>query len=862
MTLVRSRPAVTRWWRTPAVWRTGATLVAAALLTGVPGSRAAERRDIPRAAPAAELAPLRPFRTFTRQNTPGLPQSTVAAIVQDAEGVLWLATLDGLAAFDGAVMTDARTMPGAPQLTAVSALAVRREGGIYVGGPAGLHRMTADRQWRSLGGAHAVVAIAESDDGLVWVVDAQGRVHRVEERDPSGWSGVGLPADVGPAVGVAPAGEDRVWIATRRALLIAHASGMVRVLARAADGTANTTLMVDRAGSPWVGTSAGHLARGLPAQPPEPALSGCLPGTPVTALGEDWRGRIWAGCADGRLSVGPAAGPREIWGADEGLRIGARVLTLAVDRQGSLWIGRNGLGAAQLVSERWRHRSYWTGTERQVPGESVFGVWPRPDGGTLMGVMQRGLWRWTGTRVEEIGAEQGLTENTRFGVEPEPGVIWAGGRFGLYESRAGRPFRQVLGLSSGFVTSIERAPDGTWYALTSVAGLWVHDRGTWAPSRHINPHLPHLNVRGVRWLRNGELWVATAGGVAVVQDGKVHVVDATRDPEPFFANCILELANGDVWVGGLGGLLARTGNVWTRMSAADGLPGRSIYSLVLAPDGSVWAGGAAGVGQYRDGTWRVYGRDEGLIEDECALGGLGVLADGRVLVGTMGSLAVYDPSVPDAPAAPLRLYWRDRPAVGSDGIARLPLGERHAQLRWSAPWLSPTPVEYRTRVVPGSGEYSDPSTRGELRLSRLDPGRWTIEVQARTQGSPNGPWTAPLTLTIDVPAYVWERWWVRGAGLVLLAGIVPLAVRLRTRQLERRQRELQRAVDAAVAEVKTLTGLVPICASCKRIRDDRGAWNQLEAFLNAHSDAQLSHGICPDCMAMLYPDYDARDDRG
>ncbi|RPI05424.1 MAG: PAS domain S-box protein [Ignavibacteriae bacterium] len=57
----------------------------------------------------------------------------------------------------------------------------------------------------------------------------------------------------------------------------------------------------------------------------------------------------------------------------------------------------------------------------------------------------------------------------------------------------------------------------------------------------------------------------------------------------------------------------------------------------------------------------------------------------------------------------------------------------------------------------------------------------------------------------------------------------------------------------AIVEVKTLRGLIPICSSCKKIRDDKGYWNILESYLVKHSDAQFTHGICPDCMAKLYP---------
>lgn len=55
-------------------------------------------------------------------------------------------------------------------------------------------------------------------------------------------------------------------------------------------------------------------------------------------------------------------------------------------------------------------------------------------------------------------------------------------------------------------------------------------------------------------------------------------------------------------------------------------------------------------------------------------------------------------------------------------------------------------------------------------------------------------------------------------------------------------------------QVRTLKGLIPICANCKKIRDDHGYWNQIESYIRAHSDAEFSHGICPECAKKLYPD--------
>lgn len=67
----------------------------------------------------------------------------------------------------------------------------------------------------------------------------------------------------------------------------------------------------------------------------------------------------------------------------------------------------------------------------------------------------------------------------------------------------------------------------------------------------------------------------------------------------------------------------------------------------------------------------------------------------------------------------------------------------------------------------------------------------------------------------------------------------------------------QASLEEALKQVKALSGLLPICASCKKIRDDQGYWNQIESYIHAHSEARFSHGICPDCLHELHPDEEA-----
>lgn len=72
----------------------------------------------------------------------------------------------------------------------------------------------------------------------------------------------------------------------------------------------------------------------------------------------------------------------------------------------------------------------------------------------------------------------------------------------------------------------------------------------------------------------------------------------------------------------------------------------------------------------------------------------------------------------------------------------------------------------------------------------------------------------------------------------------------RTRELTLVNEELKKSLQ----EIKILSGFLPICSSCKKIRDAQGYWNQLETYITEHSEAEFSHSICDDCMKKIYPE--------
>ncbi len=98
-----------------------------------------------------------------------------------------------------------------------------------------------------------------------------------------------------------------------------------------------------------------------------------------------------------------------------------------------------------------------------------------------------------------------------------------------------------------------------------------------------------------------------------------------------------------------------------------------------------------------------------------------------------------------------------------------------------------------------------------------------------------------------------------GVGLRMTEMQAKLAER--TRELGKAlkaQEELTLKLRNALSQVKTLSGLLPICASCKKIRNDKGYWEQMELYIRDRSEADFTHGICPECAERLYPDYYAK----
>jgi hypothetical protein len=104
---------------------------------------------------------------------------------------------------------------------------------------------------------------------------------------------------------------------------------------------------------------------------------------------------------------------------------------------------------------------------------------------------------------------------------------------------------------------------------------------------------------------------------------------------------------------------------------------------------------------------------------------------------------------------------------------------------------------------------------------------------------------APLGMWFAISAYSTEK----DHFVALFENITP------RKQAEEGREKLIAQLTEALSQVKTLSGLLPICSSCKRIRNEKGVWEHVEMYIRDRSEADFTHGICPECAQKLYPDY-------
>ncbi|MFT3917740.1 MAG: hypothetical protein QM704_27755 [Anaeromyxobacteraceae bacterium] len=268
------------------------------------------------------------------------------------------------------------------------------------------------------------------------------------------------------------------------------------------------------------------------------------------------------------------------------------------------------------------------------------------------------------------------------------------------------------------------------------------------------------------------------------------------------------------------------------------------------------------------------GRQQGMVNEDCSLHA--VLVEGETIwVGTSGGLVRFDASASDRDVDPPAAHvleanlggLRRYPPFGA--LAPVASGTPTAELRVGAPaYALGHTLRYQVRMTGLEDEWRDAGGTSP-RYTGLPPGRHRFEARATYDGLRFGP---PGALEFEVLPAWWQTWWARAAGLLGFALLVAALVQLRIASLRRAKLALEDLVEqrtaelrdrnqelsTALSEVRELSGLLPICMHCKRIRDDHGYWEKIEKYVSARTKASFTHGLCPDCLPRYMPPDDEK----
>lgn len=825
---------------------------------------------LPAAGPAAAEEPGAPperplFRLLG--SAEGLPSNTVHRLAQDRAGNLWLATLDGLARFDGHGFRVWRHDPGDPGSLPgndVQQVLVDPLDQVWLsvndGGVARYRRGSDDFEvWRHRPGDAAslpgdrIWALAPDGAGGIWLggfgtglarLAADGGITRLRGDDavpPGGCSDHVTALDVDP--------DGTVWVGSTEGLCRWHPdTGLVAVPLRDADPATRPAIVVDlrrQGGLRWLSTDAGLRALAA-AGDGAPGLPAELAGVSGWGVAVDADDSVWYASNEGIRRWHPPSGRVQVFpprpGRTRALPSGM-VLDVLRDREGSLWFALEGGGVAQLPP-RWRSvRSYLpdhdlgpeqvsAGTLRMVQTDPLGRIWlaGHPAAGLFELDPATGrLRRWTGRRD---GGE--LPDSRVRGVAAgRDGAVWTGHHGSVHrwhpdgarlwqQDDAGRPFPSTP------VRRMAESPTGDVLAAFGGGGLaWFRGDLSAVRFRFLGDRegLPCAEINDIRFDRRGAAWLACERGLLRAEPGDwrpAAVAGSGRLPV-----LGLDFAPDDsLWLHRPGGLaryrLRADGRIEqvAEVGPAQGLPAVAGGGVMADADGNVWLTSQRGLHAWLPGhrTLRTFDEADGLPGVEFARSPPQRLPGGLLVAAVQSGVVVVDPRALLAPLPVARLRWHEASvqragvAVALDpagGALQLRHGDHDLRLAVRLDsFHKPHGQRFRFRLDGADGDDSLDGDTPERVFERLASGRHRLQVSAINSDGQAA--LAPLTLVIDVEAPPWRRTpalvlYALSLGLCAVAGQHALRRRLARRHRRLLAAERQRwAQQASAAKTRFL----------------------------------------------------------
>lgn len=774
---------------------------------------------VPRPSDAPHL--IKSWRTID-----GLPQNSVQAIAQTADGYLWVGTRGGLARFDGVRFTTFGLADGLKGV-GITQLLDDGEGGLWIatiGG--GLSRWkngkistltTAD------GLAHNdVMALALAEGGGLWVgtksglqLWSAGKFERIGEAEGLGSEVVALATDHEGGLWVSMAGKGMFYCRAgfcepiegppKHRLILGH------------------SLLVDADAALWVSIGNGIVLRRHAGEWTEFNMSHGLPSSFIYCLAPGTDGELWAGSQQEGLYVFREGRFHLVDGHDEAIR------AIHVSGDGLVWVGSASGGLSRLMPRKLA--SYPVGLESRRG--QVNGLVEDPSGQFWIATYGGGLHRGHLDQLEPVrelhalNERQHLTAGLRMSdgtiyvagitlllrsdsqtgelsaitsvgnvlslCEGQGGSLWVGTREGELKYLQDNLLQTVRNGTFGApVCGLLRAPDGALWVATRGAGLFRWNNGRtqrWTTKEG----LPTNMIRTTYQDPEGTLWVGTAGGgLSWLQDGRVFTVNSRHGMGDDYISQILEDDYGNLWLG----------------------CHRGIFRVSKDELRAVGTGHAAAVHPL------ALDESDGMLDAECTGGyspaGLRS-SSGTLYFSTVRGVIAVDPTLFGAAAPPPGVHIEEirldgKPPAFSDGVFRVPSDTREIEIRYTAfNYKKPAEIRFHHRLGKAEADWVDVGRQRSARFSQLPPGDYFFQVRAANQ---DGYWSQKgASFAFTVVPFFWQTTWFRTAIVLVLlavgAGTVLGWARARIRHAQERER-LARAEAAAQQRLNELAHVMRV----------------------------------------------------
>jgi signal transduction histidine kinase/ligand-binding sensor domain-containing protein len=796
----------------------------------------------------------------------GLPNNNVYRVVPDSRGFIWFATREGLSRFDGYAFTNYAVDDGLPS-GVVNDFLETREGVYLVATAAGLARLETTPRRSPAGAAGSssalfsvhqlsndpraryVQALYQRRSGHLWVGTRSGLFQTDAVAGDMKFRQVAIGWQTTPPADqhIWNIREDRfgtMWVATSRGLHRLWPDGRIDVHFLDFGGGFHSVLE-DRAGHIWAGTRLGGLLEltldgrsGHVAATRSHTTKTGLPTNWINQLFEARDGELWVGSPAGLIQLTRTASNRpqiRVFTEAHGLGRGD-VLSLAVDRDGNMWLATVHSGAVKLARTGFSGFGPadgigWGVSLLQTRAGDLCFIGPaKPSWGLLcfngvsfnvtrprfrpgMGTIS---WGWSQLALQDhtgdwwFATQEGVARYRNVtrphDLEGRLPDVWYGSREGLTPPIILKLFEDSRG--------------DVWVAIVGHGGRnglsrWSRTTDSWHHFAN-EPNLPDLNVHFVTAFaedRSGNIWLGFSGtgGVARYRNDAFGRLDTRGLFRGVVRNAFRD-SSGRLWFATHGGLVrvddpARDSPAFVLYTTKDGFSSNEATAIAEDLQGRLYVGTGRGVDRFEPATGRIkhYSARDGFTPGEIH----SALLDrrtGHIWFAQQSGVSRLIPS-PDPPPQPppiiitgVDVAARPEPLnpLGETSLRRLSIEphRNHLRIEYVALGLGPgEDLRYQYRLEGAEDDWSAPSNQRTVNFANLAPGAYRFAVRAISADGITS--SAPATVEFTIVPPLWQRWWFVALAVTAASLSIYGAYRYR----------LARAVEIATMRTRIATDL-------------------------------------------------------